>query len=124
MTDVVNVINQIGNQCTGNCCNHVGLVSVNDICNGVKLLKPDKKDGSLNLSTNHLIHGTSRLFTLLSLLFSSRLIHGYVPCSMLSGTMVPIPKIQGTSNSDKFRAITMSNIFTIKLLDQIILEKV
>ena len=44
------------------------------------------------------------------------LIHGHCPKAMLLGSMVPIPKINGTTNSDNFRAITMSSIF-VKLFD-------
>ena len=50
------------------------------------------------------------------------LIHGCCPITMLSGTMVPIPNIQGTTNSDNFRDITMSNIF-IQLFDLVVLDK-
>ena len=50
------------------------------------------------------------------------LIHGCCPITMLLGMMVPIPKIEGTTNSDNFRAITMSNIF-IKLFDLVVLDK-
>ena len=64
--------------------------------NAIKRLKPGKKDGSFNLS-DHIIKGCIRLFTLLSLLFTSMLIHGHCPKSMLLGSMVPIPKKNGTT---------------------------
>ena len=101
---------------TAMCIHHVGYVSVSDIQNAIKRLKPGKKDGSLNLSTDHIINGCIRLFTLLSLLFTAMLIHGHCPKAMLLGSMVPIPKINGTTNSENFRAITMSSIF-VKLFD-------
>ena len=50
------------------------------------------------------------------------LIHGHCPQSMLLGSMVPIPKINGTTNLENFRAITMSSIF-VKLFDLVVLEK-
>ena len=61
------------------------------------MFKVGKKDVSLNLSTDHIINGCIRLFTLLSLLFTSMLIHGHCPQAMLLGSMVPIPKINGTT---------------------------
>ena len=52
------------------------------------------------------------------------LVHGFSPESMISGTMIPIPKVkrQIVCASDNFRAITLSSIIG-KILDGIILEK-
>ncbi len=50
--------------------------------------------------------------------------HGLSPDGMLFSTMVPIPKCRWTnlSNSDNFRAITLSSILC-KILDVVILTK-
>jgi hypothetical protein len=50
------------------------------------------------------------------------LVHGYMPNHMLTGTMIPIPKVTGTVKSDNFRAITLSNI-VLKVLEMAILRK-
>ena len=49
---------------------------------------------------------------LLTLVFSSMLVHWHSPDSVLVGTMVPIPeeKRQLACTSDNFRAITLSSI--------------
>ena len=48
--------------------------------------------------------------------------HGYSPVQMLGGTIVPIPKIKGTSKLDNFRGITLGSILC-KILEIIILSK-
>ena len=104
------------------CTNHVRHITVKDIQSSVKQLKCDKKDGTVNMYTNHVINGTNRLFVLLSLLFTAMLLHGYCPLYMLYGTMTPIPKVNGTTDSDKIRAITLCSTLS-KLFDTIILDK-
>ena len=42
-------------------------------------LKSSKSDGDTGFNSNHLIHGTHRLYTMLCLLFNSMLAHGYYP---------------------------------------------
>ena len=49
----------------------------------------------------------SRLFALLSILYTTIIKHGYCPDVMLNGVMTPIPKVSGTTNSENFRAITL-----------------
>ena len=113
----------ICNMCkTNECLHHVSNISVTDIVNAIDKLKPGKNDCLLNLSTDHIIHGTPRLFILLSLLFTCMISHGYCPPGMLTGTMIPIPKIKGTTSSDNFRAITLSNTFS-KIFDQVVIDK-
>ena len=38
-----------------NCVNHCCCITVNDISSSVKLLKSNKKDGSMNMYTDHII---------------------------------------------------------------------
>ena len=120
------ILNDIQHKCDLHvdtvCTEHLHYITVNDVKCCVKLLKSDKKDGSLNLYTNHLINGTGRLFVMISLLFTAILIHGFCPLPMLYGTMTPLPKINGTTQSDNFRAITLCSTLS-KLFDIIILEK-
>ena len=44
------------------CTNHVRHITVKDIQSSVKQLKCDKKDGTVNMYTNHVINGTDYLF--------------------------------------------------------------
>ena len=53
-------------------------------------LQANKRDGIANMYTNHLINGISRLFALLSILYTAIIKHGYCPDVMLNGVMTPI----------------------------------
>ena len=54
--------------CKDNKCKyHNKCIDIADISNGIKSLKPGKKDGSLNLFSNHILHGTHRFHVLISL---------------------------------------------------------
>ena len=88
----------------------------------VKNVSIDHTFSSMNMYTDHIINGNNRLFVLLSILFSAMLLHGYCPKAMMFGTMIPIPKTSGTTNSENFRAITLSTTFA-KLFDVVIQRK-
>ena len=60
-----------------------------------------------NLYSDDLIHGSPKLHKLISIFFSSIIVHGYCPPEMMYGEMVPVPKVTGSSNADDFRAITL-----------------
>ena len=49
------------------------------------------KDGNLVLSSDHIINGSNKLHTSLTMLFNSMIVHGVSPAQMLVGTMVLIP---------------------------------
>ena len=68
-----------------------------------------KSDGNLGLFSDHIINGTDKLYTYLTMLFNSMIIHGESPSQMLVGTMVPIPKGKrlNYSISDNFRGICL-----------------
>ena len=87
----------------GNCESHV--ISVQQVINGVNGLNKHKSDGDAGLFSNNLIFGPNRLYVYLSLLYSTVMIHGYMPDSLLLSTIVPIPKnVRGNlSSSDNYR---------------------
>ena len=95
---------------------------MSDINDAIKHLNYGKKDCNVNLFSGHLIHSTFKARSLLSVLFSSMFIHGYIPVNMLTSTMVPLPKVRGTNKSENFRAITLSNVI-YKLLKLVIQNK-
>ncbi len=99
-------------------------VNVDNVCTAMSLLKLGKHDGNKGHFTNHLIHGTYRLFCYMSLLFNSMISHGYVPDDFLLSTLIPIPKSKRKSLncSDNYRAIALSSVMG-KLLDHIIMRK-
>ena len=73
-----------------------------------------------DILTDNIIHGSHRLYVLLAILFTSMNNHGKSPKNMLYGTIIPIPKVKGTT--DKYHAITKSSVL-LKLLEYIFLNK-
>ena len=80
-------------------------------------LKAGKNDGIKGISSDCLINGSRRLMLHISMLFRMMVMHGVTPRNILTGTMIPIPKVKGAANtSDKFRAVTLSSSVS-KLFD-------
>ena len=86
-------------------------------------LKCGKHDGDLGCYSDHIIHGTNRLNTYISLLFTAMLKHGFSPKSFSNIAMHPIPKNKRKSlnDSENYRGIALSSILG-KILDWIILN--
>ena len=55
-------------------------------------LKPHKDDGKYGFKSDHLINGTNKLFTVLSIMFNAMLTHGFDPDDLLRSTIISIPK--------------------------------
>ena len=85
-------------------------------------LKSSKSDGDTGFNSNHLIHGTHRLYTMLCLLFNSVLTHGYYPKELVK-TIIPIPKDKSISlsKSTNYRGISLFNSIN-KLFDYVIID--
>ncbi len=110
--------------CGGFCIHSTHCIGAKDVNLSIKRLKPNKKDGSSEIVWDHIINSCNSLSIHLAILFTMMLRHGLSPDGMLFGTMVPIPKgwWANLSNSDNFRAITLSSILC-KNLDIVILTK-
>ena len=110
--------------CKQNQCFNSHTISTEHIRKGVKFLKSNKKDGSTGHNSNHIIHGTSLLFEMLSKLLSSMLLHGYAPPDLRLSVIIPIVKNKHKSvnKSTNYRGIALSSIIA-KLMDIIIMEK-
>ena len=100
------------------------LMEFADLPKIIKGIKMGKSDGNLGLFSDHIINGTDKLYTYLTMLFNSMIIHGESPSQMLVGTMVPIPKGKrlNYSISDNFRGICLQSVLC-KILDIFILHK-
>ena len=99
------------------------LIYVGDVHLVMKNIKHEKRDGTVNVMSECIIHAPHRLQVLLAILFNSIVIHGTAAEGLLQGSMTPIPKSQAmTRLSDKFRAITLSSLIG-KIFDLIILRK-
>ena len=90
----------------------------------IKKLKTDQYDEHCKLMSDSFIHGTDKLFVLLSLLYTFMIRHGYDHKVINTVTLVPIPKDKrkSLSDSDNYRAIAPNNVL-MKLLDYIILKR-
>ena len=97
-------------------------VSVNLVEQAMAKIKFGKTDANNGCDSNHFKNGTDKLNVYFSLLFTAMLTHNYVPCSMMTSTIIPIQKNRRKSlnDSDNYRAIALSSILG-KLLDWVIL---
>ncbi len=113
-TDMHNLIKQLDDimQSQHPCsCNHA--TTVDNIKQGIKHLRKGKHDGYMGHHTDHLIHGTDKLNTMLSNLFTSMLHHSFTPHDMLLATITPIPKDvrKSRNDSNNYRAIALQVYF-------------
>jgi len=86
--------------------------------------KPHKRDGCIDLSSDHIVNACDELFVHITLLFNAIIVHGALPDNFLRSTIVAILKgrnIDG-SNSNNYRGIALSSIFG-KLMDNIVFIK-
>ena len=101
----------------------INLFTVNDIHEAIKCLKPSI--GYDNIHSNHLIFAPDCLAQILAKLFSSCVIHEYLPPDIIYGIINPVIKdIYGDiSDSDNYRPVMSSSVF-LKLFEYCILKKV
>lgn len=119
--DLIN--NSIRDKCsTSNDDNecHLHVISVHDVVSAVVQMKSGKSDGVADIYSDGIIHGTAKLYELLSVVLTMFITHGTSSDLFINGTMVPLPKNKGTNKSDEFRAITLSSVIG-KLFDKIVL---
>lgn len=100
------------------------IFSCDDVKDAVTRLKPDKRDGNPELHSDHIINACSEFYSHVACLFTSIAVHGVSPESLLSSTIIPIPKGRNANLTDSanFRGIALSSLFG-KLLDNIILSR-
>jgi hypothetical protein len=68
---MADISQRIANECCSEDCKHWHECTVTDIENAIRCLNGGKADGDFVQSTDHIIHGTKKLSTMLSLLFKS-----------------------------------------------------
>ena len=119
-----NLDNQIVNKCKNNNCNNSHFVSKDDVVKAIVKLKSNKSDGFYGHNSNHIIHGTDKLYDLIAGLLTGMLQHGYASPEFRMSLMVPIVKSnqKSVSDSSNYRAIALSNIIS-KIADIIIIDK-
>ena len=102
--------------------NNTTCVSIDDVKQAINQIKIGKTDCSSDLTTDHLKNGTSRLYTMLAILFQTMITHGYTPGTMLHSSIIPIVKDKKKliTCSYNYRGIAMSSVLG-KVLDNIII---
>ena len=60
-------------ECSNGCCNHA--INVNEVVSAVKSLRPHKSDGDSRQTSDHLLHGSHKLFFTLPLPFLTKSIY-------------------------------------------------
>ena len=73
-------------------CGYNHTVSIDDVKPAINQMKIGKTDCSSDLTTDHLKNGTSRLYSMLAILFQTMITHGYAPGTMLHSSIILIVK--------------------------------
>ena len=99
-------------------------IDTNTVRKAVQELKREKSDGEHGYYSSHLIHAGTVYFWQLSELLKSMIVHGHYPESLLTSTIVSIPKDPhgDMCSADNYRGIALSSSIG-KLFDKIFLER-
>ena len=97
-------------------------LSVKDIKRAVNCLNPGI--GFDSIHSNHLKLQSELFYEIISMLFSSFIIHNYIPESMLRGIITPIikDKFGNLEDSDNYRPVMSSSVF-LKIFEYCLLHK-
>jgi hypothetical protein len=109
-----------------NCAFEAGMiVKTHEVDFCIKNVAANKAAGPDGLTAEHFKFCSKRILVLLSVLFSSMLIHGYLPSSMVESVLVPIVKNKCASlaSKDNYRPIALSNV-TTKFLESVIISRI
>lgn len=95
-----------------------------EVLDAIKMLDNNKACGTDGIAAEHLKYASYRLSPMLAMCFSSLMVHGVLPDSILSVLLVPVLKEKtGRLNSmDNYRPIAIASILS-KVLERIILYR-
>ncbi len=86
--------------------------TTSNIQDAMDYLKNGKQDGVYDLMKDNFAHLPDCFLKLISDLYNSCIIHGFIPDKMLMSTIVSIPKgSKSASESDNYRAIALCVLF-------------
>ena len=93
-------------------------ISLTDVVDALKHFKLWENYGNHGLTSDHLVYSSRRFLTVLSILMSSMLVHGYNAADLLSSTLISIPKnARGDLKlSENYRGIALCSSIC-KLID-------
>ena len=97
--------------------------SIDDIRGAISQLNPTI--GHDNIHANHLKLGSNLFIELIANIFSSFIIHNYIPTVMLKGTITPIikDKLGDITKMDNYRPIMLSSVF-LKVFEYCLLKRI
>ena len=75
-------------------------INVKEICEKIKTMPMGKAHGFDNVSNEHFKYDNEKLYVFMYLLYSSLLIHGFLPDSMMVTVIAPITKNKAGNLSD------------------------
>lgn len=103
---------KLKSKCLSDQCNCDHSINVETIKKAVRKLKGGKSDNEARVFTDHIKNGTDKLFEYISIFLTSMLRHGYAANSMMTATIIPIPKDKKKSLniSGNYRGIALSSI--------------
>ena len=95
-----------------------------NIREAIKDLKKGKSVGLDNLSSEHFIYASDRLYGFLAMVFNTMLLHGYLPKGFMSTVLIPIVKDKkgDITDRDNYRPIAITCVAS-KILELIVLER-
>ena len=99
-------------------------VTNSEIVHTIRSLEKNKSCGLDNIYAEHFIHCSRRLVPLLAMCFSSILVHGVLPDTMISVVLIPVIKNKSKSICDKenYRPIALASIAS-KILEKILYNR-
>ena len=99
-------------------------INVKEMCEQIKTMPMGKAPGLDNVSNEHFKYANEKLYVFMSLLYSSLLIHGFLPDSMMVTVIAPIIKNKAGNLSDNnYRPIALATVAS-KLFECLILSRV
>lgn len=122
--EMLGICNKLNERIGHDCYDDHSVITEDEIATAILNLKFNKKDGSSDLSTNHLKYAGPIINYHLSILLSSILVHGFLPADLCRGTTIPIPKGNhaNLTVSDNYRGITLCSTF-LRIFDMIVLSR-
>ena len=100
------------------------VITGQNVVTSIVSLKSGKSDASCQLYSDHFMQSTRIFFVMITLLYSSMMLHGTIPTAMNISTLVPVPnyKKKSLNSSNNYRAIALSSTVG-KIIDKVILLK-
>ena len=100
-------------------------VKCSEIIDSIKNLKDNKSCGLDGMYSEHIKYASDKLIPLLSMCFTGFFVHGILPKSIMSVSLIPVIKNKcgNISAIDNYRPIALASTFS-KILESIILNRI